>query len=115
MATTLVNLTPHALNIHTDEGVLRIPPSGVVARVSSEIRDEGGIEVLIDNVVKKVGLSSSTFGEVVGLREPTEGTTFVVSGMVLSALGGARDDVMAPGELVRGSDGVPIGCMGLRR
>lgn len=116
MATTLVNLNSHPLNIHTPEGeILTIPPSGVVARVSQETRDEGEIVTVVHNQFKKVEVFSSTFGDVVNLPAPKEGHIYVVSGMVLNALGGAREDVMAPGELIRSDKGDPIGCRGLRR
>lgn len=36
------------------------------------------------------------FGEIVGLPDPRPGTIFIVSGMVRSALGVARHDVVAP-------------------
>jgi hypothetical protein len=39
----------------------------------------------------------------------------IVSGMVLDAWGWAYPGMHAPGELVRGADGQPIGCRGLRR
>ena len=105
---TFVNLTPHALNIHATTGkILTIPPSGVVARVSTTSK--------VVEVIEGVEVSEVVFGEVIDLPEPTESTLFIVSGLVLSALQGARQDVMAPGELVRDEAGRPIGCKGLRR
>ena len=41
-----VNLTPHALNIHTPNGVITLEPSGTIARVDevrSSTTDVGGI------------------------------------------------------------------------
>lgn len=105
---TFVNLTPHALNVHRADGeVLTIPPSGVVARVSSTSK--------VVEVIEGVEVSEGVFGEVLDLPEREEGVMLVVSGMVLSALNGSRDDILAPGELVRDKDGRPIGCRGLRR
>lgn len=100
-----VNLTPHALNIHTGNGVVTLAPSGTVARVATvneEVDDVGGIPTV-----------RTSFGEVTGLPEPVEGTVFIVSGMVASAA--PRGDVMSPGDLVRDESGRPCGCKGLRR
>ena len=106
---TFINLTPHTLNIHrvTGEGVLRLPPSGMVARVATTSQ--------VVEVIEGVEISETVFGELQGLPQTKEDTLFVVSGMVLNALNGARDDVLAPGGLLRDEDGQPIGCYGLRR
>lgn len=101
----LVNLTPHSLSILLpDGGVLELPPSGQVARVSAVATPASprhGVPCVV-----------ATFGEPVGLPDPVEGTTYVVSGMVLDACD--RPDLAAPGELVRDADGKPVGCRGLR-
>ena len=103
--TNFVNLTPHELSIHTEEGVVTLPPSGSVARVSTTetpAPSVGGIPTTI-----------TTLGEVTGLPDETPGVVVVVSGMVASAA--PREDVMSPGPLVRDESGRPIGCRGLRR
>ena len=100
-----VNLTPHALNIHTGEGVITLAPSGEVARVAT-IETPGLPVGGVPTVV-------TTYGEVTGLPTPTEGVTYIVSGMVASA--SPRGDVMSPGPLVRDEGGRPCGCRGLRR
>jgi len=100
-----VNLTPHALNVHTTEGVITIAPSGSVARVATVETPGlpvGGIPTVF-----------TSYGEVTGLPAPTEGTIYIVSGMVASAA--PRGDVMSPGPLVRDEGGRPVGCRGLRR
>lgn len=105
----IVNLTPHTLNVHLPDGSVRdIPPSGVVARVStSEIPGDA-----IDGI--PVGIT--TFGELVDLPEPVAGTTYVVSGIVADAASATgRRDVVSPGPLVRDGAGRPIGCRGLAR
>lgn len=106
--TTFINLTPHALNIITPTGTVSVPPSGEIARVSSTSE-----EVL---QISEIPVYETSYGEVTGLPEPVEGSVFLVSGLVLSALeGSGRMDVMAPGELVRNEAGQPVGCKGLRR
>ena len=79
-----VNLTPHPITI---EGLGTLPSQGVArcATMRNEAAPVGGVR-----------LAHLTFGEVQGLPAPREGVTFVVSSLVLSALGGARGDVVAP-------------------
>jgi len=81
-----INLTPHALTV---EGLGVIPASGTVARVSVAQRDMG--------TRGGVRLRQSVKGMVEGIPAPAEGVTYIVSGMVLDALAGARlADVVAP-------------------
>ena len=91
---TLVNLTPHAITLIAPSGEHHvIPPSGTVARVASTpgaVEAREGFPCLVASPTK--------FGEVTGLPAPAEGTVFVVSGMVGSALAGkGRTDVLVPG------------------
>jgi hypothetical protein len=82
----IINLTPHALTV---EGLGTIPTSGNIARVSVAQRDMG--------TRGGVRLRQSVKGMVEGIPAPAEGVTYIVSGMVLDALAGARlGDVVAP-------------------
>ena len=87
--------------------ILSIPPQGSnPARVTSKsipVEREFGFEVV-----------TNTFGSVTGLPDPSPGVNYIVSGMVLDALQGARFDVYAPGPLLRDENGQPIGCVGIR-
>lgn len=105
----IVNLTPHTINIINGDQNVAIPPSGAIARVSSSTEQVGEVEV----TGMSIPVTVSKFGDVVGLPEPTEGTIFVVSGMVAGQV--SREDVFSPGEQVRNSDGVVIGCKTLSR
>lgn len=91
---TLVNLTPHALTLVSATGEHTIlPPSGAVARVAST---PGAVEARVGFPCAVA--SPTRFGEVTGLPAPQDGTVFVVSGMVGSALAGrGRTDVFVPG------------------
>jgi len=101
---TIVNLTPHALNIHSSNGSVReVPPSGTVARVATR-RVPGPSVDSIDTFAVR-------FGEVEGLPAPAADTVYVVSGMVAARIN--RADVFARGELVRDEKGQPCGCRGL--
>lgn len=122
-----VNLTPHTIDIYTanywpsatppedivtaQDGtryalILSIPPQGNLARVTAKsipVEREFGFEVI-----------TNTYGSVTGLPDPSPGVNYIVSGMVLDALQGARFDVYAPGPLLRDENGQPTGCVGLR-
>jgi hypothetical protein len=90
--TTLTNLTPHAITLRADGTDTVLAPSGTVARVSST---PGALETVEGCPVPVAGMQ--VFGGVEGLPEPTPGTMFVVSAMVLAALRGSRPDVVGPG------------------
>jgi hypothetical protein len=91
--TTMINCTPHAITLRAATGEDTIvPPSGTVARVSST---PGALEMVEGLPVPVAGMQ--TFGGVEGLPEPTPGTMFIVSALVLSALRGSRPDVVGPG------------------
>ena len=101
---TMINLTPHALNIVTAHGTVTLAPSGTVARCSQTSTPAGE--------VGGIALSRTAFGAVTGLPEPVEGVILVVSALVRAALP-TRTDLASPGELVRDAAGVVIGCKGL--
>ena len=103
-----VNLTPHEVIVFDEEGknvLLRVPPSGEVARVEVKRKEAG--------TLNGVPLVRSEFGEVQGLPEPREGVVYIVSMIVLQALQGKRKDVVAPDtspqSAVRDSEGRIIG------
>jgi hypothetical protein len=81
-----VNLTPHDITV---EGLGTIPASGTIARVSVNSTDVG--------TVGGVRLRAQLKGQVTGLPALVDGIIYIVSGMVLDALGGTRRvDVVAP-------------------
>jgi hypothetical protein len=59
-----------------------------------------------------INIQRPTFGNIVGLPEPKDGTVYIVSAMVREA---ARDriDVFSPGSLIRDDAGNVVGCDGL--
>lgn len=98
----IINLTPHVVTeVTTGES---IPPSGGIARVKSSSE-------LISSI-DGIPVYRTVFGEVEGLPQPKKDTWYIVSGMVLGLTG--REDLLAPGELVRNQEGQPIGCRGFR-
>lgn len=103
---TLINLTPHVLNVVDQDGTLvTVPPSGTVARVSTS----STAVFVVNNIL----VSRSVRGEVQDLPDPQDGVFFLVSMAVRDAVPD-RQDVLSPGDLLRGPDGQPTGCNGLK-
>lgn len=85
----MINLTPHTIVLRMMDSIIEIPPSGTVARVSTQEEFVGDL-IIGDSIIP---VYSRSFGEVEGL--PEEGTPCLVSALVLSACPG-RDSVYAP-------------------
>lgn len=77
-----VNLTPHAIVLN--DGTV-FHPTNTVARVAVSFSE-----------FDSDGICEQVFGEIQDLPDPKEGTVYIVSGLVLSALKGTRSDVVAP-------------------
>ncbi len=101
----IINLTPHALDVHDNQGnVITLPSSGKV-RVASNYKKV--------ETIHGIDIFTCEYGEVEGLPAPKNGVIYIVSGLVKNAVP-HRKDVFSPGELVRDEHGRPIGCRGLR-
>jgi len=108
----IINLTPHVLNVVANSGkTIEILPSGKVARCT-QTNTVWDNNILVDGTDEFLTINNTTFGQVVDLPEPEEGTLFVVSSIVKSAVPN-RNDVLRPGEAVRDAAGKIIGCKGL--
>jgi hypothetical protein len=101
-----INLTPHAITV---EGIGTIEPSGTVARVNVTACPRisvGGVRVM-----------KNVFGNVSGLPAPQLNTVYIVSAMVLNAIGiRAGSDVFAPdtgADAVRNDKGHIVAVKGL--
>jgi len=106
-----VNLTPHDIKIIVDGEEVVIASSGVIARLKSEVRKIG---FLTSGNGVKIPITQTFFGEIEGLPEEKEDTTYVVSTLV--AQEGAkigRHDLLAPGQQIRNEQGLVIGCESL--
>jgi hypothetical protein len=98
-----VNLTPHDINVVTDNGVVTIPCSGTVARcktISSLYSRIEGIPLFVTRI-----------REVIDLPPMTKNVLYIVSTMVREKEY-TRHDLVSPGELVRDEKGNVIGCKG---
>lgn len=104
---TLLNATPHALNIvQSDGSTLTLKASGICPRcASSEI---------VERAIGLIEVTRQTLGHVEGLPDPVPGLYFIVSRLVASAADN-RDDLLVPGSLIRDDQGKVVGCKGLSR
>jgi hypothetical protein len=106
-----VNLTPHDISVVSPvQSVKTYVKSGTIARVSQE----SAVAFTVDDVE----ISDVVYGEVIGLPDQSDGVYLIVSGMIKDAVkksGSVRTDIVSPGDLVRNSDGVVIGCKGFFR
>lgn len=85
----MLNLTPHAVVLESDDGDITIPPSGTVARVSTTRLSAG--KVWVDG--SYVPVVTVIYGDVEGL--PPEGTPCIVSAIVAARVPG-RAGVYSP-------------------
>ncbi len=105
----MTNLTPHSIRVlSSPEGALlaEVPPSGKTARVAVKTVQTGTVEI----AGAQVPVYSTEFGSVEGL--PADGGPYIVSLAVRQAVP-SRTDIFSTGELKRGPDGQPVGCVGL--
>lgn len=106
----LKNLTPNDINLILPNGeILRIPASGVVARVDSHIEQIGRIGAI--PVIKTVFELDSS---VTDLPDPQDGVIFITS-MSVAQVVTDRTDVLVPADLRRDDTGRIIGAGALQR
>lgn len=106
----VVNLTPHTINVITEQGMISYPASGTIARVlaTTEVRD----------TVMGIPVTAVEYGQVEFLPDPQLDTIYLVSAMVLDRASG-RKDVYAPDtspySAVRDDDGRIVGVKCFRQ
>lgn len=107
----IVNLTPHSVVVYKDGGVfVTIPPSGVVARITSSTTVIGEID--------GIPVTQTVFEPVTGLPDPQENTIYIVSLFVHGSPSVAhRTDLYRPDtgpqSAVRDADNKIIGVTAL--
>lgn len=93
--TTIVNATPHPINVvNTNGEIITFPPSGILPRVEvtqTEVRGK-----LFDTLGNKFAVANRVQGQVTGLPDQEFGTMYIVSSMVASALKNKREDLIVP-------------------
>jgi hypothetical protein len=89
-----INLTAHEIVIYDEEGkniILRIPPSGKIARVATDSRIVGKVD--------NIPIRKTVYGEIIDLPDPKPGVVYLVSTVLLMALkekGMNWPDVLSP-------------------
>lgn len=117
----LVNLTGHEITFLNDEAFIHpdipptvkvsIPPSGTLARVGNRTR-------IVDKIVyngREICITSTRYGNVKGLPEPSPGVLYIVSKVVAEAVYPDRDDVLIMSGLYRDSSKRVVGCRNLAK
>lgn len=108
---TIINLTPHPINIIDEEGnIIKVFESAGVARATQEDAEIGTLE--------GIPIIETEFGEPIGLPEYSQGTYYIVSAITAKAAslsGRNTRDLFLTGKTVRNSDGQIIGCQALAR
>jgi len=103
----VINKTPHAVNI--------VGPNGQVVRTyekgDSQIR-LAVITIRGINLPDGTPTSKTEFGDPEGLPDFEQGTFYIVSQMVQTALP-ERKDLLVPAEIVRDDGGNIVGCKSL--
>ncbi len=100
-----INLTNHAINIITPEGIKIINSSGQIARVNYNIKT-------IDEV-NNIPIVKIIYNEIVGLPKKQKNTYYIVSSIVKNAVGLSRKDVITLYDVKR-KNGSPYACSGFR-
>lgn len=98
----VINLCPHAIHLYDGTLVCNYPPSGAVARCEEMTSPVYHLDATLPVVNK-------TYGEIIGLPAPKEGTVYIVS-MLIRTLCPGRSDLLSPGDAVRDAEGKIIGC-----
>ncbi len=110
----IVNLTPHSINIVDEyyKVIKTIEPSGKIARLETErqiLRQVDGISFFVTKY--GVPVLATLLDKKIQFPQEKEGIIYIVPGLFRA--GYPRADLWQPGELVRNSEGQPIGCIGL--
>lgn len=102
----IINLTPHPINLQIDGEMVEIPPTGL-ARCTTTVEDVA--------VIDGVRIVQTHYSDVAGLPAPEADTIYVVSALVLAALGGSRDDVFGPADYIRDETNRIVGARALTK
>ena len=108
--TTIINKTPHPVNI--------VDAAGNVVKTFPMCPKEELVRLAVKTVLAEeldgVPTSRTEFGEPQGLPEFQEGVYYIVSQLVKSAQAN-RSDLLVPAEVARDGNGQIIGCKSLGR
>lgn len=82
----VVNLTPHEVRVYVGSSVIKVPPSGKVARLKTTTKPHGTVHEMPVVLSGDDGVSN--------VPEPQDGVIFIASSVVAKSL--KRDDVLSP-------------------
>lgn len=102
---SILNMTPHKVDVIDENNLIifSFPSSGTIRLEAKTVCVDG---------IGRIPLSKTIFGEPVGLPKYQEGTYYIVSQLVKSALP-QRTDLLVPAEVIRDKEGNIIGCRSL--
>lgn len=102
---TIINKTPHPLNLVVDGRNITIEPTLPPARVAENCKQ---IAILsVDGA--DIAVTRKDYGEIENLPEPKPDTFYVVSALVAGRVP-ERDDVLITSNPVRDDSGRIVGC-----
>lgn len=110
---TVLNLTPHAVNLVGVDRFLSIPVDGDAPRVTMDKNWVDNVTMLGATSSLCVPLNVTRTGELTGLPETAYGVTLIVSRMVIDAAEW-RGDLVAPDDIIRDGNLI-VGCRALSR
>lgn len=101
---TIINLTPHEVNVVSNGTTRTFNPSGTVARVS--------VTDTVVDTIDGVDILEERYSDVVDLPDPADDTIYIVSLLVCQACP-ERIDLVHPSRPIRDDAGRIVGCGGL--
>jgi hypothetical protein len=103
----IINMTPHNVNLldENNQEIICFPASGKLVRLAVKT-------VSVEIIGAQVPITRTVFGEPEGLLNEFEGTFYIVSQLVKSALP-HRKDLLVPAEVQRDTKGNILGCRSL--
>lgn len=120
---SFVNLTPHQIKIvHSNGSVKVVEPSGNSLRVATSepklVSESDGVE-FFSVEYGDLQLVKNSDKTAIGVALPAlANDIYIVSGQCLEAIKlkypEAKNFFVAPGDLIRDSNGQPVGCKGLK-
>lgn len=114
---TFANATPHVVTLVGDDGTqLVLPPTVPAPRV--RVDDENTGTMTGDGGIQVQDCETWTVPAVTDLPPASPGTVYIVSKMALDAIAEVhpdRHDFRVPHDVVRDSDGKPVGARRLAR
>jgi len=108
----IVNCTPHPIKILKVGIQIEFPPEEISARCIQSTKVVETVEDINSGIL--FSLTATTYGEVIGLPDPEEGTHYIVSKIVAERCK-KRKDLLIPNGVQVDSKGNVTGCISLSK